>query len=114
MAVDEPQTFEFWGIRADGSIFPKEVHLTKGAALSGENVVFAVSLDISERKHQQKQLEHIAHYDALTNLPNRLLLSDRLQHALVQSKRHGSLVAVIYLDLDGFKEVNDIYGHENG
>lgn len=109
----EPQTFEFWGVRANGSIFPKEVHLTKGVWF-GQNVVIAVSLDISERKHQQKQLEHIAHYDALTNLPNRLLLFDRLQHALAQSKRNNSAVAVIYLDLDGFKEVNDMHGHETG
>lgn len=109
----EPQTFEFWGTRANGSIFPKEVHLTKGVWF-GQNVVIAVSLDISERKYQQKQLEHIAHFDALTNLPNRLLLSDRLQHALAQSNRYGSIVAIIYLDLDGFKEVNDMYGHEAG
>ncbi len=109
----EAQTFEFWGIRSNGVIFPKEVHQTKGEWF-GHKVVFTVAIDISERKRQQKQLEQIAHYDALTNLPNRLLLSDRLHHTLTQSRRHGSIVAIIYLDLDGFKEVNDMYGHETG
>lgn len=70
--------------------------------------------DISERKEMERRLHHIAHYDSLTNLPNRLLLTDRLQQAIAQSRRSGTNVAVIYLDLDGFKEVNDAYGHEMG
>lgn len=71
-------------------------------------------VDITERKYHQSQLEHIAHYDALTNLPNRILLSDRLEQSLAQSKRRNTIVGIVYLDLDGFKEVNDQFGHDIG
>ncbi len=76
--------------------------------------VLGVAVDITERKRHQKQLEHIAHFDALTEMPNRVLLSDRLNQAIAQSDRHGSLLAVAYLDLDGFKAVNDKHGHSIG
>ena len=109
----EPQSFEFWGLRADGTAFPKEVHQTKGRWF-GQDVVFAVALDITERKQHEEQLEHIAHYDALTGLPNRLLLADRLHQALAHVNRHGRMLAIAYLDLDGFKAVNDAHGHEMG
>ena len=109
----EPQTFLFWGMRADGIVFPQEVHLTAGSWF-GEHVVFAVVLDITERIEHEAHLEHIAHYDALTGLPNRLLLSDRLKQAMVQAHRRKSVAAVVYLDLDGFKAINDRYGHETG
>ncbi|ABB44245.1 diguanylate cyclase/phosphodiesterase with PAS/PAC sensor(s) [Sulfurimonas denitrificans DSM 1251] len=70
--------------------------------------------DITLLKEQQKHLEHIAHYDTLTSLPNRTLLSDRLKQAMLQTQRDKLFSAVIYLDLDGFKEVNDTYGHNHG
>ena len=70
--------------------------------------------DITLLREQQKRLEHMAHFDTLTNLPNRFLLADRLNRAILYAKRHKSSLATIYLDLDGFKEVNDTYGHENG
>ncbi len=75
---------------------------------------FAVVSDITPMKEHQRQLEHIAHYDALTCLPNRVLLADRLQQALAQASRRQTLMALIYLDLDGFKPVNDNHGHEVG
>ncbi len=74
----------------------------------------ALFSDITAIKEHQSQLEHIAHFDALTNLPNRLLLADRLQQAMAQAQRRGQLVAVAYLDLDGFKNVNDRHGHDVG
>ena len=61
-----------------------------------------------------EKLEHIAHYDALTTLPNRVLLADRLQQAMANAHRHGDQLAVAYLDLDGFKTVNDNHGHDIG
>lgn len=70
--------------------------------------------DITLHKQHEKQLEHIAHYDALTGIPNRVLLADRLQQALAHTRREGSSLAVCYLDLDGFKLVNDSMGHEAG
>jgi diguanylate cyclase (GGDEF)-like protein/PAS domain S-box-containing protein len=70
--------------------------------------------DITERKQHQSQLEHIAHFDALTNLPNRVLLSDRLQQAMAQALRRSQQLAVVYLDLDGFKAINDRHSHAAG
>ncbi|NTV95472.1 MAG: EAL domain-containing protein [Thiobacillus sp.] len=76
--------------------------------------VLGVGHDISERKEHQKHLEHIAHYDNLTSLPNRVLLADRLRQAMALAHRQDKLLAVVYLDLDGFKQVNDNHGHEIG
>ncbi|MDD3835958.1 MAG: EAL domain-containing protein, partial [Sulfurimonas sp.] len=76
--------------------------------------VLGISRDITERQHHEKHLEYIAHYDALTGLPNRILLSDRINQALKQSNRHRFSFAVVYLDLDGFKTINDTYGHDYG
>ena len=70
--------------------------------------------DISFKRAQQQHLERIAHYDDLTGLPNRVLLADRMYQAMVQAKRRGTCVAVIYLDLDGFKAINDRHGHAMG
>jgi diguanylate cyclase (GGDEF)-like protein/PAS domain S-box-containing protein len=70
--------------------------------------------DITERKAHQSQLEHVAHFDALTNLPNRVLLADRLQQAMAQALRRAQHLAVAYLDLDGFKTINDQHGHDVG
>ena len=70
--------------------------------------------DITELKEHQQQLERMAHYDALTGIPNRVLLGDRLQQAIAQSRRHQRGLAVVYLDIDGLKEVNDAHGHETG
>jgi diguanylate cyclase (GGDEF)-like protein len=76
--------------------------------------LIVVGRDITERKQAENQLQHLAHYDPLTHLPNRMLLSDRLQIATAQSQRNGQLLAVCYLDLDGFKPVNDRFGHDIG
>lgn len=73
-----------------------------------------VKEDITEIRRLQEQLEHMAQHDQLTGLPNRFLLKDRLQQALLQAKRRESKFAVLYLDLDGFKLVNDTHGHEAG
>ncbi|MBS1190787.1 MAG: hypothetical protein H6R10_2579 [Rhodocyclaceae bacterium] len=76
--------------------------------------VVTSSSDISDFKLHQSELEYLAHHDPLTNLPNRTLLEDRLEQAIVNADRHGTLLAVCYLDLDGFKPVNDQYGHAAG
>lgn len=70
--------------------------------------------DITPIKEHQRQLEYIAHYDALTGLPNRVLLADRLKQAIFHSHRQNAALAVVYIDLDGFKAINDQYGHDTG
>lgn len=70
--------------------------------------------DITERKLLQNKLENLAHFDSLCNLPNRTLFSDRLRLALAYAKREKKMLAVLFIDLDQFKEINDLYGHEAG
>jgi diguanylate cyclase (GGDEF)-like protein/PAS domain S-box-containing protein len=80
------------------------------------NIVGAskIARDITTLRLQQKQLEHVAHYDALTDIPNRLLLADRLHQALAACQRNQQSLAVLYMDLDGFKSINDRFGHAVG
>ena len=79
-----------------------------------QQLMAVVAQDISERKAFEEQLTQMAYYDALTGLPNRRLFLDRLNHAVAQAQRHAKLLAVIFLDLDRFKNVNDTLGHETG
>ncbi|OSM05132.1 hypothetical protein MAIT1_03283 [Magnetofaba australis IT-1] len=70
--------------------------------------------DITSRKMAEDRLKHQAHHDPLTGLPNRLLFEDRLHQAIASAQRYGSEIALLYIDLDKFKPVNDTYGHEAG
>ena len=74
----------------------------------------AVFSDISYMKNHEAELNHVANYDALTGIPNRRLLGDRLRQAIARAQHSGRMVVICYLDLDGFKQVNDTYGHEAG
>ncbi|MBA3057677.1 MAG: EAL domain-containing protein [Gammaproteobacteria bacterium] len=106
---------EAWCERKDGEVYP--VMLTISAVCDEHNQLqHYVSLfsDITAQKSHQHELEHIAHFDALTNLPNRVLLADRLQQAMAGAQRRSQRLAVAYLDLDGFKAINDRHGHEAG
>ncbi|MBU4110819.1 PAS domain S-box protein, partial [bacterium] len=71
----------------------------------------SIFTDITQQKRQHQELEHHAHYDVLTNLPNRMLFADRMQQAISQAIRKQKFIAVAYIDIDGFKAVNDTYGH---
>ncbi|MDD5248149.1 MAG: PAS domain S-box protein [Rhodocyclaceae bacterium] len=74
----------------------------------------SVFTDITEKKQSEQRLEHLAHHDALTDLPNRSLFRDRLQQAMKKSRRDGQSLALLFIDLDRFKEVNDFLGHVAG
>jgi diguanylate cyclase (GGDEF)-like protein/PAS domain S-box-containing protein len=106
---------EVWNRRKDGEVYAEmqTVSAVRDAAGNTQNYV-ALFSDITPMKAHQQQLEHIAHYDALTHLPNRVLLADRLQQAILQSQRRRHSLAVVFLDLDGFKSVNDRHGHAVG
>jgi diguanylate cyclase (GGDEF)-like protein/PAS domain S-box-containing protein len=106
---------EIWNRRKNGELYAQGLTISavRDALGRAQNYV-GLFTDITSTKELQEQLQRIAHYDALTDLPNRVLLADRLQQALAQCHRKNSLVAVVYLDLDDFKMVNDSHGHGVG
>ncbi|MGH8503690.1 MAG: GGDEF/EAL domain-containing response regulator [Gammaproteobacteria bacterium] len=100
-------------LHKDGSIIWIDLHwsvVRNGRASFGIGVI----QDITERKRAEKDLVHLANYDALTALPNRALFMDRLHQALARALRYKQKVAVLFMDLDGFKHVNDTLGHDGG
>jgi diguanylate cyclase (GGDEF)-like protein/PAS domain S-box-containing protein len=106
---------EIFNRRKDGDIFVEMASISAVHDARGKVThYFGLFTDITLLKDQQRQLEHLAYYDVLTGLPNRRLLADRFEIALSQTRRAESSLAVCYLDLDGFKEVNDRYGHRSG
>jgi len=105
---------EVWNRKKNGEIYAELLTIS---VLKDDNHAVnyvGVFTDITSSKRQQEQLSRIAHYDLLTNLPNRVLLADRLSQAMLQCGRHAQSLAVVFLDLDGFKYVNDAYGHDVG
>ena len=106
---------EVWNRRKSGEMYAALLNVSTVQDGQGNTLQYvALFSDITAIKDHQSHLEHLAHFDALTNLPNRLLLADRLQQAMAHARRRGQLLAVAYLDLDGFKDVNDRYGHDVG
>lgn len=99
--------------RKDGSTFPVEVRL-QGTILDNEYGFFSIIRDITDRKQAEETIHHLAFHDPLTDLPNRILFYDRLNRALAYSRRNHRMLAVMFLDLDRFKFVNDIMGHAIG
>jgi len=104
---------EMTAIRADGAEFPVELAIGRVAGDSPPLYTGYIR-DISERKRETERLTRQALHDALTDLPNRVLLQDRLAHELAVAVHSGAPVALLLLDLDGFKEVNDTLGHTIG
>ncbi len=108
-------TGEILNKRANGEVFWEKVIISPIQDKKGviQNFI-CIKEDISVRKRYESQILHQAHYDPLTDLPNRMLASDRLDQALKSAKRHDNKVAVIFVDLDDFKKINDSLGHEAG
>jgi diguanylate cyclase (GGDEF)-like protein/PAS domain S-box-containing protein len=106
---------EIFNRRKSGDIFVEMASISAVRDSRGKVThYFGLFTDITLLKDQQRQLEHLAYYDVLTGLPNRRLLADRFEIALAQTRRANASLAVCYLDLDGFKEVNDRFGHRSG
>ena len=106
---------EIWNRRKNGEIYPQLLNIS--SVKNSSNVVesyIAVFSDISSLKETQAQLDFLAHHDHLTELPNRILLNERLKHTLSTAKRDESMTAVIFMDIDNFKNINDSYGHTFG
>lgn len=106
---------EIWNRRKSGEVYPEWMTISTVRDNDGNvgNYV-AVFSDITMVKSSQMQLDHMAHHDPLTDLPNRTLLDDRLAHAINRSRRHDSSLAILFIDLDRFKNVNDTLGHPIG
>ncbi len=106
---------EIWNKRKDGEIFPQFLSIRTVTDAEGNiDSYVAVCHDISERKQAEDRLQHLATHDPLTGLPNRAYLNDILERTIRQSQRHNSLAAVLFLDIDNFKDVNDSHGHDTG
>lgn len=128
-AQDEPGNETLWGavemgqawlgrvaiVRRDGGDLVADTTVTPVTSDAGQVTHFiAICNDITEKLHARQELEHLATHDTLTDLPNRLLFSDRLNHALARSARAGGQGAVLIMDLDDFKAINDAFSHEDG
>ncbi|WP_162058482.1 EAL domain-containing protein [Undibacterium sp. KW1] len=106
---------EIWNRRKNGEVYPEWLTITAVKNASGKVVNYvATMLDITQRKATEAKLEHLAYHDPLTGLANRRLLIDRLQHSLLAKSRSNLYGAVLFLDLDNFKTINDSSGHGKG
>ncbi|HXH72992.1 MAG TPA: diguanylate cyclase [Mariprofundaceae bacterium] len=106
---------EIWNRRKDGQVYPE--WLSIGAIRNPKDEVeqyVGVFSDITDRKEREQVIWHQAHYDILTELPNRALFQDRLSQALLQARRQKCMLALMFIDLDDFKEINDSFGHKAG
>lgn len=113
LQFDEPNSVHTIYRRKDGSTYPVELR-SKLVTLSGETRILASIRDISERKRAEERLNELAFFDELTGLPNRRLLQNRLDLAIKSAERHNHIGAILFMDLDRFKTVNDSLGHNTG
>ncbi len=106
---------ELWNRRKNGEVYPQSTTINAVHESDGRiSRYVALFSDVSEQKQHEQQLEYVAQYDALTGLPNRKLLTERLHHAMARCDEYQQSMAVVYMDLDSFKDINQTFGHEAG
>ena len=105
--------YEFRGKRKNGEIRHVEVFSVQ-VSLNGRPAIMATLLDITQRKQAEERIDRLAHFDQLTGLPNRNLLNDHFKYAISLAQRSGEPLAVMFIDLDHFKDINDTLGHSIG
>ncbi len=106
---------EIWNRSKDGAVYPELLNISSIPDDNGETQGYVAAFsDITNIKQSQQRLDYLAHHDALTDLPNRLLFDERLKQSIRQAKRHSTGLAVAFIDLDRFKGINDSLGHHAG
>jgi diguanylate cyclase (GGDEF)-like protein/PAS domain S-box-containing protein len=106
---------EIWNRRKNGEVYPEWLTINRIPALDGVPPCYAaVFHDITEQRQASERIQYLAFHDALTGLPNRALFQDRLVHAVERARREDTRLSVTFIDLDGFKEINDSLGHDVG
>ncbi len=106
---------ELWGCAKDGRVYPKWVSVSVVRDALGEVTHhIANSIDVTEAKAAEDRIRHLAHHDTLTQLPNRVLLHGRLEQAMATARRNASPLAMLFIDMDRFKDINDTLGHPVG
>jgi diguanylate cyclase (GGDEF)-like protein/PAS domain S-box-containing protein len=114
LADEETRSGEEWFWRKDGTGFPVAITVSPNLVDGDSKGAVVVFHDITERKINDERIRHMAQHDSLTDLPNRAMLNDRLQQAISYAKREELRVALMFIDLDHFKPVNDTLGHVVG
>jgi diguanylate cyclase (GGDEF)-like protein/PAS domain S-box-containing protein len=115
LARDGNWSGEIWKVRKDGKDILCRMETTMIPRANGRRRLYVLVIsDITEQKRAEQELRYLANYDTLTNLPNRTLLSERLSRAVVRARRENGCIAVLFIDLDRFKDINDSLGHAIG
>jgi len=106
---------EVWDRKKDGSIYPKLLFISAIKDKQNNTTHYVgIFSDITKMKESEQYLQYLAHYDKLTGLPNRTLFNKRLEEAITNSVLSGDIVGMLYIGLDGFKTINEVFGHESG